>query len=127
MSLSLLFGALEKGVGQAKRMKDSAGSEFCSQSVPAGPAGPLLLLTCGVDASGRESGCLVPGPCSVVLGLAVCLASSKATEGGECSGGPSDGQVLLGPGDLCSSLPGGACQSPSVLGCPLLLCSTPSD
>lgn len=35
-------------------MRDSAGSEFCSQSVPAGLVGPLLLLTCGVDASGRE-------------------------------------------------------------------------
>lgn len=56
MSLSLLFGALEKGVGRAKQMKDSADSEFCSWSVPARPMGPLLLLTCGVDASGREGG-----------------------------------------------------------------------
>lgn len=67
----------------------------------------------------------MPVPCLVVLGLAVCLANSKATEGGECSGGPSDGQVLLVPGDLCSSLPGRACQSPSVLACHLLRCSAP--
>ena len=37
--------------GRAKWMKDSAGTEFCFQSVP---AIPLLLLTCGMDASSRE-------------------------------------------------------------------------
>lgn len=78
---------------------------------------PWVLSCCSsVDASGREGGW-----CLVVLGLAVCLAHSKATEGGECSGGPSDGQALPGPGDHCSSLPGRACQSPSVLACCLLL------
>ena len=48
----------------------------------------------------------MPGPCFVFLRLAVYLAKSKATKSGECSGGPSDGLVLPGPGDLCPSLLG---------------------
>lgn len=85
---------------------------------------PAAHLQCGCI---RQGGWLMPGPCVVIHTLAVCLAGSKASEGGECSGGPSDGQVLPGPRDLCSSLPGRACQSPSVLAYCLLFRSAVSD
>lgn len=53
MSVCLPFGDSEKGAGQAKRMKDSAGPELCSCSVPGEPPGLLLPLACRVDAPGR--------------------------------------------------------------------------
>lgn len=68
-------------------MKDSAGSEFCSRSVPAGPVCPFLLFTGGVDASGREGGCF--------LGHARLSSGLPAAEPlrVKSSRGPSDGQV----------------------------------
>lgn len=64
----------------------------------------------------------MPGPCLVVLGLAVCLTNCKAIE--EV---PVMLEVLPGPAAFCSSLPGKAYQILSVLICHLLLHSSFSD